>query len=230
MCDPKMILLDEPGAGVNRVLMRKLTDDIERLRRELGITFFVIEHDMDLVTQLCDTVIVMSEGSEARRGDARGGEVRRASAGGLSRWPVRKVMEEAGGQEKPVILEARDVVTGYGETNILHGVSVKVRRGEMAAVIGPNGAGKSTLLKAIFGLLPVRSGSVHINGDDVNQRERRTSWCKKGLGYVPQVDNVFPSLTIMENLQMGAFVRKDGVKDRVDAGVGPVPGPRRPHG
>ncbi len=68
MCDPKMILLDEPGAGVNRVLMKKLTADIERLRRELGITFFVIEHDMDLVTQLCDRVIVMSEGSKLAEG------------------------------------------------------------------------------------------------------------------------------------------------------------------
>jgi branched-chain amino acid transport system ATP-binding protein len=68
MCDPKMILLDEPGAGVNRVLMKKLTNDIERLRRELGITFFVIEHDIDLVTQLCDRVIVMSEGSKLAEG------------------------------------------------------------------------------------------------------------------------------------------------------------------
>jgi len=70
MCDPKMILLDEPGAGVNRVLMKKLTADIERLRRELGITFFVIEHDMDLVTQLCDRVIVMSEGTNLAEGTA----------------------------------------------------------------------------------------------------------------------------------------------------------------
>jgi branched-chain amino acid transport system ATP-binding protein len=68
MCDPRMILLDEPGAGVNRVLMRKLAGDIERLRRELGITFFVIEHDMDLVTQLCDRVIVMSEGAKLAEG------------------------------------------------------------------------------------------------------------------------------------------------------------------
>ena len=68
MSDPRLILLDEPGAGVNRVLMKKLTADIERLRRELGITFFVIEHDMDLVTQLCDTVIVMSEGKTIAEG------------------------------------------------------------------------------------------------------------------------------------------------------------------
>jgi branched-chain amino acid transport system ATP-binding protein len=70
MSEPKLILLDEPGAGVNRVLLRKLTADIERLRRELGITFFVIEHDMDLVTQLCDTVIVMSEGKTIAQGTA----------------------------------------------------------------------------------------------------------------------------------------------------------------
>jgi branched-chain amino acid transport system ATP-binding protein len=68
MSDPRMILLDEPAAGVNRTLMRRLTDDIERLRRELGITFFVIEHDMDLVTRLCDTLIVMSEGTKLAEG------------------------------------------------------------------------------------------------------------------------------------------------------------------
>ena len=68
MCDPQMILLDEPGAGVNRALMKKLVEDIERLRRERGITFFVIEHDMDLVTRLCDPVIVMSEGRRLAEG------------------------------------------------------------------------------------------------------------------------------------------------------------------
>jgi branched-chain amino acid transport system ATP-binding protein len=68
MCNPTMILLDEPGAGVNRVLMKKLVADIERLRRDLGLTFFVVEHDMDLITQLCDTVIVMSEGAKLAEG------------------------------------------------------------------------------------------------------------------------------------------------------------------
>jgi len=68
MCDPEMILLDEPGAGVNRVLMRKLVENIETLRREVGITFFVIEHDMDLVTRLCNPVIVMSQGERLAEG------------------------------------------------------------------------------------------------------------------------------------------------------------------
>ncbi|MDP2674808.1 MAG: ABC transporter ATP-binding protein [Dehalococcoidia bacterium] len=68
MCDPEMILLDEPGAGVNRVLMRKLVENIETLRRDAGITFFVIEHDMDLVTRLCNPVIVMSQGERLAEG------------------------------------------------------------------------------------------------------------------------------------------------------------------
>ena len=68
MAEPRMILLDEPAAGVNRTLMRKLTDNIERLRQDLGITFFVIEHDMDLITTLCDTLIVMSEGTKIAEG------------------------------------------------------------------------------------------------------------------------------------------------------------------
>jgi ABC-type branched-subunit amino acid transport system ATPase component len=120
-----------------------------------------------------------------------------------------------GARPLPTVLEARDVVTGYGEVTILHGVSVTVQEGEMVAVIGPNGAGKSTLLKAIFGLLPIPTGVVHLKGYEITN-ERPDQVVMKGLSYVPQVDNVFPSLTIIENLEMGAFVRRDGLKDRLD--------------
>jgi ABC-type branched-subunit amino acid transport system ATPase component len=111
------------------------------------------------------------------------------------------------------ILEAQGVVTGYGEVDILHGVSVQVHPGEMVAVIGPNGAGKSTLLRAMFGLLPVRAGRVLMRGDDVSNHHP-DQLVRLGLSYVPQVDNVFPSLTIMENLEMGAFVRRNGFAAR----------------
>jgi ABC-type branched-subunit amino acid transport system ATPase component len=112
------------------------------------------------------------------------------------------------------VLETHGLVAGYGEADILHGVSITIHDGEMVAVIGPNGAGKSTLLKAMFGLIPVRSGSVLMGEHDVSGW-RPDERVRVGLSYVPQVDNVFPSLTIVENLQMGAFVRKDGVKQRV---------------
>jgi len=85
----------------------------------------------------------------------------------------------------------------------------------MVAVIGPNGAGKSTLLKAIFGLLPAHSGGVLLNGADVTGMSPHEV-VQNGLSYVPQVENVFPSLTIQENLEMGAFVRRNGVRERMD--------------
>ncbi len=125
-------------------------------------------------------------------------------------------------QNPAPILEAQDVVTGYGEVEILHGVSAKVLPGEMVAVIGPNGAGKSTLLRAMFGLLTVRSGKVLLRGEDVSNHppDRLVG---RGLSYVPQVDNVFPSLTIMENLEMGAFVRSGAFGDRTEQVFGLFP-------
>lgn len=112
------------------------------------------------------------------------------------------------------ILEAHDVITGYGEVDILHGVSGYVLPGEMVAIIGPNGAGKSTFLRAIFGLLPVRAGRVVWQGEDISNR-RPDQLVLRGISYVPQVENVFPSLTVFENLEMGAFVSKNGFGQRV---------------
>jgi ABC-type branched-subunit amino acid transport system ATPase component len=114
------------------------------------------------------------------------------------------------------LLEAKDVVAGYvSEVDILHGVSITVHGGEMVAIIGPNGAGKSTLLRAIFGLLAVRQGQITLKEQDITNRPTN-ELVLRGISYVPQVDNVFPSLTILENLEMGAFVREKGVAERVD--------------
>ena len=114
------------------------------------------------------------------------------------------------------LLEAKNVVAGYvSEVDILHGVSITVHGGEMVAIIGPNGAGKSTLLRAIFGLLAARRGQISLKGQDITNCAP-DELVLRGLSYVPQVDNVFPSLTILENLEMGAFVREDGVAERLD--------------
>lgn len=113
------------------------------------------------------------------------------------------------------LLEASGVVAGYGQTEILHGVSISVGEGEIVTVIGPNGCGKSTLMKSLVGLVQVRSGSITFRGDEVSgyPPERIV---RSGLCYVPQTDNVFPSLTIRENLEMGAFVRGDDYSRRVE--------------
>src|SRR5438445_10030326 len=104
------------------------------------------------------------------------------------------------------VLEASAVVAGYGDAEILHGVSVDVGKAETISVIGPNGSGKSTLLKSIVGLVKVRSGSVRLEGNQITNLAPEQI-VRRGLGYVPQTDNVFPSLSIRENLQIGAYIR-----------------------
>lgn len=112
------------------------------------------------------------------------------------------------------LLEASNVVAGYGETEVLHGVSIKVNAGEVVTIIGPNGCGKSTLMKAIVGLVRARAGSVHFRGVDISDQDPEQT-VRNGLCYVPQTDNVFPSMTIRENLEMGAFVRRDDYQFRI---------------
>ena len=113
------------------------------------------------------------------------------------------------------LLEARDVVAGYGETEILHGVSISVNAGEIVTIIGPNGCGKSTAMKSIVGLVNVGSGSITFRGEEIaNLPPERI--VRSGLCYVPQTANVFSSLTIRENLDMGAFIRKDDYRGRIE--------------
>jgi neutral amino acid transport system ATP-binding protein len=113
------------------------------------------------------------------------------------------------------LLATEDLVAGYvPEVDILNGVSVSVHKGEIVTVIGPNGAGKSTLVKAIFGLIKPRRGRVRFKGDDITGAKPHTI-TRKGLSYVPQLDNVFPSLTVEENLEVGALDRS-AARERIE--------------
>jgi ABC-type branched-subunit amino acid transport system ATPase component len=102
-------------------------------------------------------------------------------------------------------LKAAGLEAGYDDALILHGVSIEAAADRIVAIVGPNGAGKSTLLKTIYGLLLPRAGSVRFDGEDVTGR-RPDRLTRRGMNYVPQIDNVFPSLTIAENLQIGSLV------------------------
>lgn len=103
------------------------------------------------------------------------------------------------------VLETVDLVAGYiPEVNILNGTNTFVDAGELVGIIGPNGAGKSTLLKAIFGLVGIRSGAVTLNGEEITGL-RANKLVTKGVGFVPQTENVFQALTIAENLEMGCY-------------------------
>ena len=113
------------------------------------------------------------------------------------------------------LLSMEKVTGGYGEADILHDVSLRVDAGEIVVIVGPNGAGKSTAMKAIFGLLKLRSGQIRFDGQDI------TNWkpdrvVRRGICFVPQTDNVFPTLTVQENLEMGAFVRNDDIRPAME--------------
>jgi len=105
-------------------------------------------------------------------------------------------------------LLGKNMTGGYGSADILHNCTIGVEKGEIAVVVGPNGAGKSTAMKAIFGMLNLRQGRVTIDGEDITalKPEERVL---KGMGFVPQTANVFTSLSVEENLEMGAFIRRD---------------------
>jgi ABC-type branched-subunit amino acid transport system ATPase component len=110
--------------------------------------------------------------------------------------------------DRDALLELHDVVAGYDEVEVLRGVSVGVRTGEIVCIIGANGAGKSTLLRTVFGMVPARAGAIRFAGDEIANR-LPTDILKRGIGYVPQGRCNFPAMSVEENLEMGAYLRRD---------------------
>jgi branched-chain amino acid transport system ATP-binding protein len=112
-------------------------------------------------------------------------------------------------------LVGADMTGGYGGADILHSCTIGVERGEIAVIVGPNGAGKSTAMKAVFGMLPLREGRIVLDGRDItalSPQERVLA----GMGFVPQSNNVFKALTVEENLEMGAFIRRDDPRETME--------------
>lgn len=122
------------------------------------------------------------------------------------------VVEGLGG---PFLIGDR-MTGGYGRgPDILHDCTIAVEKGEIAVIVGPNGAGKSTAMKAVFGMLDVRSGSVRLDGRDITALTPQDR-VKAGMGFVPQTHNIFTSMTVEENLEMGAFIREDGMRETME--------------
>lgn len=105
-------------------------------------------------------------------------------------------------------LDASNMTGGYGGVDILNDCTLKVEKGQIAVIVGPNGAGKSTAMKAVFGMLNLREGSVLLDGEDITRLSPQER-VHKGMGFVPQVNNVFPTMSVHENLEMGGFIRDD---------------------
>ena len=107
-------------------------------------------------------------------------------------------------------LIAEGMTGGYGGADILHSCNINAEKGEIAVIVGPNGAGKSTAMKAIFGMLNIHSGQVILDGEDITKLTPQAR-VAKGMAFVPQTANVFPTMSVEENLEMGAFLRRDNI-------------------
>ena len=113
-----------------------------------------------------------------------------------------------------MFLSAENMLGGYGETTILNDCSISVKKAEIAVIVGPNGAGKSTAMKAIFGMLDLRAGNIIFDGKDITDLKPQER-VKSGMGFVPQTHNVFTSMTVMENLEIGGFTNQANLSKNI---------------
>jgi branched-chain amino acid transport system ATP-binding protein len=187
---------------------------------------------------------VKASSQEPTAGADAGAEAHAAPAAERTTAPEEQATDETPGSAGPegradrqeheagathALLRTDSVVAGYVPgVNILNGCDFYVNDGELVGIIGPNGAGKSTLLKALFGLIPVRSGAVRLCGEDITGLPAHTL-VERGVGYVPQTNNVFSRLTVEENLEMGLFLRPKLFRERFEVvtGIFPMLGDRR---
>ena len=113
------------------------------------------------------------------------------------------------------LLSAENITCGYSSVDIISDCTIGVKKGQIASIVGPNGAGKSTAMKAIFGLLDIRKGQIFLDGEDITNL-RPQERVLKGMGFVPQTNNIFPSLSVQENLEMGAFIQAKNCEDMLN--------------
>ena len=208
--NPRLLLLDEPAAGMNPVETHEITELIAKLRTEGGYTILVIEHDMHVVEGH------LGPGDRARpRGQDRGGVVRRGrdrspSDRGVSRDQGRgaEVSEPATKPREP-LLRLSGINTYYGLIHILQDVEIEVGAGELVSLLGGNASGKSTTLKTILGIVRPHTGTVTFDGEDVTGRST-SHRIGRGMAIVPENRRLFGPMTVLENLELGAYLNRDG--------------------
>lgn len=212
---PSFLLLDEPAAGLSPHEAGELLEKIAAIRENFGCGILVIEHNMPLIMELCDSVQVLSLGKTIAVGSPReiqsDSRVRAAYLGSETITGIHVAKDErqkmSPAEEAP-FLDVKDLVVDYGAVRALSKVSMRVGQGEFVSVIGPNGAGKSTLLAAITGLVHPRSGRIDYEGRSIigETTERRV---QGGIALVPEGRRILTNLTVEENLRVGATLRRN---------------------
>jgi branched-chain amino acid transport system ATP-binding protein len=206
---PNVLLLDEPAAGLGAADKLHLRGLIRRVA-DLGIAVVLVEHDMGLVMDVSDTVVVLDAGRVIAAGHPAAVQSDPAVIGaylgstGFAPAPRRAPLPA----DAAPVLAAHRLEAGYGDIEILHGVDLGVKRGELVAMLGANGAGKSTCMRALCGLIrPVR-GAIRLGGIDI-ARAPAHRVARAGLALVPEGRQVFPELSVRDNLRLGACVRHE---------------------
>jgi ABC-type branched-subunit amino acid transport system ATPase component len=208
-----VLLLDEPAAGLSRADKDRLAGLLKRIAGQ-GIAVVIVEHDMALVMGISDEVVVIDAGVRIAAGAPR--EVQRDPAvkkAYLGESAGRPAASRTGAADiGELLLETGRLAAGYGASPVLHEVELRVREHEMVAVLGANGAGKSTLMRALSGLHRPVSGQIAVGGRAIEQLPaHRVS--ALGVILVPEGRQVFAELSVLDNIRLGAFLRKDMRKD-----------------
>jgi len=217
MLDPQLLLLDEPAAGMNSAESEVLEQQIAELRDRFALTVLLVEHNMQVVMNVCETIHVMDRGETIAHGTPD--EVKshpRVLEAYLGKGvgdpePERSEPVVATSEETPsrdVLLAVENLEVAYGGIRAVKGISLAVRKGELVSLIGANGAGKTSTLKAIAGLLPVRQGSVTFRGRSLKGVAAHTI-TGMGMALSPEGRAIFPNLTVRENLDLGAYTLHD---------------------
>jgi branched-chain amino acid transport system ATP-binding protein len=206
---PQVLLLDEPAAGLSKTDKTALATLIRRIASS-GLKVILIEHDMALVMGISDTVLVMDSGSTIAVGPPRQVQLDpRVLAAYLGTAAPHENVPRPLSPNATPLLVVQDLATGYGPLQVLQGVSLAVKSGELVAVVGANGAGKTTLLKSLVNVLPPWSGQVQFLGRSLTAIPAH-HMAETGVVLVPEGRQVFRELNVIDNLRLGAFHRRDG--------------------
>lgn len=216
--DPDVLLLDEPAAGLSLDDKKKLAVLLRRIAAA-GISVVVVEHDMALVMDICDHIVVLDAGQRLAAGTPTDIQndpaVRHAYLGEAAQNSHAVSLKNRKAVEGQEVLGVGKLVTGYGAEPVLHGIDLQVRRGEMVAVLGANGAGKSTLMRSLAGLHRPVQGGIHFEGTQLD-RLAADEIVAKGLVLVPEGRQVFKDLSVLDNIRLGAFLYPKDMDSRVE--------------